>query len=635
MEVGSDVGGYTLVRRIGSGGMGTVWEARDGANRTVALKLLHPGISTDPEARERLRREVESLHRLRGARVAHVLDAELTASSAFIVTELIDGLSLEDSVAAEGAFDPLDLHPLAQGLYEALADVHAAGLLHRDIKPGNVMVTYSGPVLIDFGIAQLAEDTRLTRTGFVTGTPGYLDPVALHGGALGRDGDWFGLAAVLLFAATGRPPFGAGRLDAVLARMSAGTPDVEGLEPGVASAFRAALAPDPALRPPREALLEALELWAEGLEVPVPGSVDGGADAVGGAEGAEGATRAEPGGDRSWSAPADLPTVVVPPGAAITEAPPAAVSVPTSSSLGVTGWRGRLAAMRARVGLGPGRGSSDPHGEQRGVRGETPQHPQPQRPQPQRPQPQHPGSAGRQPWQLPHPSQPSRPGEVYGSSAPFGLAEGAWPPGVPGPVGMVPAWAVEPAPRGVLVVAGWAVVCGVAARWPGIAVILALAAFTLLTLVGMLYRRTRQRRLRAGGPRPSDIWVARLWALPLLLPAAVVSLLPLSLGGIVAASVWAIGAALVSTDGLGVLPAGFGVLVAPLALSAGLALAWRVPISSVARTGARVVWERVEPVRSRRRWWVLAAVAVVLVLVVIGMFGEPVWAPFPVPGLFR
>lgn len=261
------VGGYELVRVLGSGGMGTVYEAIDADDRRVALKLLHPAFSTDDAARERLRREVATLHRVRGARVARVLDAEADADEAFVVTELIDGESLDFSVREHGPLDAEELRDLASGLAAALEQIHAVGVVHRDMKPGNVMLTDDGPVVIDFGISQLADDARLTQTGLVTGTPGYVDPQVLAGGTPDTRGDWWGWAAVLVFAATGRPPFGTGPLAAVLARVETGRADVEGLPPRVGQVLRRALHPDPSLRLSQGSVIRALTDHLEGREL--------------------------------------------------------------------------------------------------------------------------------------------------------------------------------------------------------------------------------------------------------------------------------------------------------------------------------------------------------------------------------
>ena len=243
LEPGSEIGGYTIVAPLGSGGMGTVYRALDGGGSPVALKLLHPHVGADPVARDRLRREVLALQRLHHRGVAAVLDAEADSTEAFLVTELIAGDDLEDVVRRHGPLDAGALRELAAGLYSALTAVHEAGVVHRDLKPANVLVTDSGPVLIDFGIAQAADDARVTSTGLVVGTPGYLAPELLDDAEPTAHTDWWGWAALLAFAATGRAPFGLRPLEQVLARARAGQPDLDGLGPITTRALRGALTP--------------------------------------------------------------------------------------------------------------------------------------------------------------------------------------------------------------------------------------------------------------------------------------------------------------------------------------------------------------------------------------------------------
>lgn len=285
-----EVGGYRLLHALGTGGMGTVYQAIDAEGRHVALKLLHPAFSADEAARERLRREVATLHRVKGESVARVLDAEAESDEAFIVTELINGQSLEESIREHGQMDAEELAGLATGLAGALDSIHGAGVLHRDLKPGNVMLTDDGPVVIDFGISQLADDPRITQTGLVTGTPGYVDPQVMHGANPTVAGDWWGWAAVLVFAATGRQPFGRG--PGVLMRVESGRVDTEGLSPRVAQVLRRALHPDPGRRMRAEVVCTALAEHAAGREVTTllaeddePAAEATEADAAGGAGG--------------------------------------------------------------------------------------------------------------------------------------------------------------------------------------------------------------------------------------------------------------------------------------------------------------------------------------------------------------
>ncbi|MDM7830485.1 serine/threonine-protein kinase [Cellulomonas edaphi] len=266
---GSEIGGYTVVAPLGAGGMGTVYRAVDGGGTSVALKLLHPHVGADAAGRERLRREVAALQRLRHPAVAAVLDAEADSTEAFIVTELVDGENLADHVRERGPLGAGDLLELASGLLDALTAVHGAGVVHRDLKPSNVLITDDGPVLIDFGIAQAADDTApLTSAGLVIGTPGYLAPELLDGDEPSAGSDLWGWAAVLAFAATGRPPFGARPVEAVLARARTGEVDVDGLGALTAATLRGALEPDPALRTDPQDVIAALTTVAAEGDLP-------------------------------------------------------------------------------------------------------------------------------------------------------------------------------------------------------------------------------------------------------------------------------------------------------------------------------------------------------------------------------
>ncbi|WP_257210466.1 serine/threonine-protein kinase [Actinomyces ruminis] len=240
------------------------------------MKILHPQIAADPTARRRLDREAAVLARVKDSRVARILDIETGdgadgAGVTFVITELIEGPTLQHEIDHAGVYrldtDIRDLSDLAHGLVDALAAVHAAGVIHRDLKPSNVMLGAQGPVLIDFGIAQVADDVRLTQTGQVTGTPGFIPPEMLDGGEPNPDVDWYACAGVLLFTITGRPPFGSGPWQAVFRRVYAGTPelgDLEQTQPALARAFTAALAPDPADRLPVPDLLRVLDEIADG-----------------------------------------------------------------------------------------------------------------------------------------------------------------------------------------------------------------------------------------------------------------------------------------------------------------------------------------------------------------------------------
>ncbi|MEW6926411.1 serine/threonine-protein kinase [Trueperella pyogenes] len=243
MRERSMIGGYRIVERIGSGGMSTVYRAIDAEGRAVALKLLHPELAADPLSRARLRREVAMLQRVKSPYVAQILDAETDEEEIFVVTELIEGPTLDRDVRDSGHYTGGDLVELGQELAAALNAIHDAGILHRDLKPSNVMMGADGPILIDFGIAQLGDDLRMTQTGSLAHTPGFCDPVVIRGSAPDTDADWWALAAVLAYAATGRAPFGVGNSPAVMHRVLEGDADLPGLTVAAAEAFRSALSP--------------------------------------------------------------------------------------------------------------------------------------------------------------------------------------------------------------------------------------------------------------------------------------------------------------------------------------------------------------------------------------------------------
>ena len=243
------LGPYRLLKRLGEGGMGVVYLAVDPEQRQVAVKALRPAVAADPNARRRLAREVETMRRVRSPFVAEVLDADVTSDPPYIVTRYVSGQTLEDVVSHDGPLTGTELARLASGLALALAAVHAAGVVHRDLKPGNVMIAGGEPVVIDFGIAQVPDSTRLTQTGMFMGTPGYLAPEVIEGKPSGPASDVHSWGASVAFAATGRPPFGTGAFETIFYRIINGQPDLGGFPAPLLSLVGQALARDPAHRP--------------------------------------------------------------------------------------------------------------------------------------------------------------------------------------------------------------------------------------------------------------------------------------------------------------------------------------------------------------------------------------------------
>jgi serine/threonine protein kinase len=243
------LGPYRLQDRLGEGGMGVVHLARDQEGRAVALKVLHPLGSEGVNARRRLAREVETMRRVRSPYVAEVLDADVTGEFPYIVTRFVSGPTLDEMVRTRGPLSGPGLRRLAHGMAEALTAIHAAGVVHRDLKPGNVMLTDDRPVVIDFGIAQAGDATRLTQTGLVMGTPGYLAPEVIEGEPSSPASDVHSWGSTMAFAATGHLPFGGGSYETIFYRIISGRADLSGVPAPLVPLISAALARDPSHRP--------------------------------------------------------------------------------------------------------------------------------------------------------------------------------------------------------------------------------------------------------------------------------------------------------------------------------------------------------------------------------------------------
>ncbi|WP_258382395.1 serine/threonine-protein kinase, partial [Streptomyces sp. NTH33] len=243
------VGPYRLLGRLGSGGMGRVYLGRSAGGRTVAVKIVHPHFALDEEFRARFRREVEAARRVGGAWTAPVLDADPEAPVPWVATAYVAGPSLTAAVAETGPLPPHSVRALGAGLAEALAAVHELGLVHRDVKPSNVLLTVDGPLLIDFGIARATDGTAsLTSTGVSIGSPGYMSPEQILGKGVTGAADVFSLGAVLVYAATGAPPFPGDSSVALLYKVVHDEPELDGLDGDLRELAAACLAKDPAAR---------------------------------------------------------------------------------------------------------------------------------------------------------------------------------------------------------------------------------------------------------------------------------------------------------------------------------------------------------------------------------------------------
>ncbi|WP_395294730.1 serine/threonine-protein kinase [Kitasatospora hibisci] len=255
------VGGYRLLRRLGAGGMGRVYLGRTAGGRTVAVKVVRGELAEDAEFRARFRQEVAAARRVGGTWTAPVLDADTEGEHPWVATGYVAGPALGNAVRGFGPLPEPAVRTLGVGLAEALGHVHGLGLVHRDVKPSNVLLTLDGPRLIDFGIARALDATSgLTQSGYVVGSPGFMSPEQANGLPAGPASDVFSLGAVLAFAATGVHPFGEGVSVAVLLyRVLHEEPDLSGLSGPLRPVVLACLAKDPAARPTPQQLRERLD----------------------------------------------------------------------------------------------------------------------------------------------------------------------------------------------------------------------------------------------------------------------------------------------------------------------------------------------------------------------------------------
>lgn len=254
------VGPHRLLGRLGEGGMGTVYLAVSPDERAVAVKVLRDTpLDGSETARRRFRQELEALRRVRGPHLVELLDADVEAELPYLVTRFVPGVRLDRYVEQHGPLEPAALRALARGLADALATLHAEGVVHRDLTPGNVLLVDGSPQLIDLGLATAsATRTALTGTGMVVGTPGYLAPEQVTGTEVSPAADVHAWGATVAFAGTGRPPYGTGRPEAVLYRIVHEDPDLDGLPGDVRALVEAATDPQPARRPLAGELLAEL-----------------------------------------------------------------------------------------------------------------------------------------------------------------------------------------------------------------------------------------------------------------------------------------------------------------------------------------------------------------------------------------
>ncbi|MFF5264686.1 protein kinase [Actinomadura viridis] len=263
------VGKYRLLARLGVGGMGRVFLGRSPGGRTVAVKMVHPHLAEDRRFRRRFAQEVAAARRVGGFHTAQVVDADTDADTPWLVTEYIAGPSLEEAVDEHGPLPERSVAALGAGLAEGLMAVHERSVVHRDLKPGNVLLAQDGPRIIDFGIARAMDAGSQTTRTTVAGTPGFMPPEQFRGREVGPAGDVFCLAAVLAFAVTGRGPFGEGPIEALGYRVVNEDPDLTGVPAALFPLVAAGLEKDPDDRPGLGEFLDRCSALACG-EPPLP-----------------------------------------------------------------------------------------------------------------------------------------------------------------------------------------------------------------------------------------------------------------------------------------------------------------------------------------------------------------------------
>ncbi|WP_416958573.1 protein kinase domain-containing protein, partial [Streptomyces sp. Agncl-13] len=262
----ASIGGHRLLARLGAGGMGVVYLGRTEAGTLAAVKVIQAEYADEPDFRARFRREVAAARRVTSPWAVPVTGADPDAAAPWLATAFVPGPSLGEAVVGHGPLPVRSVRVLGRMLAAALREVHAVGLVHRDVKPANVLLAVDGPRLIDFGIARAADETAITSTDLVVGTPGFLSPeqAEARGAALGPASDIFSLGCLLAYAVSGRPPFGTGAVDALLYRTVHDEPDLEGIEADedtgtdLLTLLHLCLAKDPADRPTAEQICTVL-----------------------------------------------------------------------------------------------------------------------------------------------------------------------------------------------------------------------------------------------------------------------------------------------------------------------------------------------------------------------------------------
>ena len=267
------VGVFRLHSRLGAGGMGRVYLGYSPGGRAVAVKIVHPELARDPEFMMRFRREVEAAEAVSGAYTAPVVGAGPDDSPPWLATAFVAGPSLDGLVERAGPLPVAAVWRLAGGLIEALQAIHARGLVHRDLKPGNILIAVDGPRVIDFGISRALQGagTVLTAVRTTMGTPAYMSPEQAEGQKIGPSSDVYSLGSVIAYAATGTAPFDADNVFSIAYRVVHAEPDLSSVPPGLRGLVAGCLVKDPAARPSLAQLMDAVVAGSSSLPAVAPG----------------------------------------------------------------------------------------------------------------------------------------------------------------------------------------------------------------------------------------------------------------------------------------------------------------------------------------------------------------------------
>ncbi|WP_412541855.1 protein kinase [Longispora sp. K20-0274] len=255
------LGPYRIIGRLGEGGMGSVFLAQPPEGRPVALKVIRADLAREPEFRRRFSMEVTRARQVPPFCTAEVLDADPEHETPYLVVEYVNGPSLAAVIGEHGPLTPSNLHGLAIGVATALTAIHGAGVIHRDLKPGNVLLAPGSPKVIDFGIARAVDVTQsLTRPDQVVGSVSYMAPERFgpEGGGVTQAADVFAWGAVVAYAGTGRLPFVGDSMPGTVAKIMTQDPDLDGLSGPLRDLVADALAKDPKDRPTARQLVDRL-----------------------------------------------------------------------------------------------------------------------------------------------------------------------------------------------------------------------------------------------------------------------------------------------------------------------------------------------------------------------------------------